>query len=312
MSTDLPHALAAAISRQLESGEPTSFRRVGGGDINLAGVVETSSGDRLFLKWNPAAPVGLFHAEADGLDALRAAADDNVVVPAVRGFGEAEGVSWLLTDYIERGGGRPEGGRHVASEGGQPGWGARLGRGLAAIHRDRGGGFGWSRDNFIGHLPQANAPTEDWASFWRDRRIGPQLRAAAESGHLRGRQLAGLDRLLDRTSEALAGADADGPSLLHGDLWGGNVMEAAAGRAAVYDPAVYRGHREVDLAMSELFGFPGDFLPAYLEVWPVPEAYASHRRDLYQLYYLLAHVNLFGAGYVAPSLAAARRVLAVV
>jgi fructosamine-3-kinase len=318
MSIELPAGMVEAVAGGLEAGgRITSVAAVSGGDINEAARVDLDSGERYFLKWNRAGPRGMFAAEADGLAALHAAASDDLLVPHVRATGVSGGVAWLIMDHIES---APPGALRRG-----PSWGVRLGRGLAALHSGSvelesrraadgvlGGSYGWTRDNFIGSLPQANAPTRRWATFWRDRRIGPQVRQAADAGALSGEGLGDLERLLDRMEAALAGAEADGPSLLHGDLWGGNVMAAADGRAAIYDPAVYRGHREVDLAMSELFGFTSDFMPAYRETWPPAPEYDAYRRDLYQLYYLLAHVNLFGAGYVAPSVAAARRVLAAI
>jgi len=288
-----------------------AVRSVGGGDINEAAAVTTSAGKKLFLKWNDSAPDGLFEAEADGLSALgatigRAATGDHIMVPAVVALGRVEGTAWLLMDFI----GADSSGRgsHAEST-----WDESLGRGLAAIHRappGLGRGFGWHRDNFIGRLPQVNRITDDWTEFWRDRRIAPQVRRAAGSGLLDSPAVDILDRLIDRMPAALEGAAHEGPSLLHGDLWGGNAMAAGDGRAAIYDPAIHVGHREVDLAMSELFGFPGRFLPAYRESFPVDELYDIRRRDLYQLYYLLVHVNLFGRSYVGSSVAAARRVLA--
>ncbi len=185
----------------------------------------------------------------------------------------------------------------------------RLGRGLAALHRaGRADGWGWMEDNFIGPLPQANAPAASWAEFWRTRRLEPQLELARRGGRMPGKA-AEWDRLMDRLPELLAPAEADGPSLLHGDLWGGNVL-AAPGGPAIIDPAVYRGHREADLAMTELFGGFGDgFRAAYREAWPLQPGYPA-RRAVYQLWYLLIHVNLFGGGYGARTAAVLREALA--
>ena len=133
------------------------------------------------------------------------------------------------------------------------------------------------------------------------------MRAARDRGHLIGAGV--LDELADRIPQMLNASLPDGPSLLHGDLWGGNAFPDAQGRPVIIDPAVYRGDPEVDLAMSELFGFPSGFHSAYRAVRPVDQGYEDVRRDLYQLYYLLVHVTLFGSGYEAPALAAARRVL---
>jgi fructosamine-3-kinase len=224
-------------------------------------------------------------------------------VPEVLGVGDAvgDGPGWQLLEFIERG---PD----VST------YGERLGRGLALLHSAQGhgsNGYGWTRDNFIGALPQANPPAESWAAFWRDARLAPQLEVARQAGHFGGEAGQAMDRLVESVERALEGAEAERPSLLHGDLWSGNAYPGPAGEPVLIDPAVYRGNREVDLAMSELFGgFPASFLRAYQEVRPLSSDYARVRRALYQLYYLLVHVNLFGGGYVGSSLQAARAVLA--
>lgn len=189
------------------------------------------------------------------------------------------------------------------------GFGERLGHGLAAMHRSgRADGWGWAEDNFIGPLPQANGRTASWAELWRARRLEPQLDLARRAGRMPGRA-ADWDRLMDRLPDLLAPAEADGPSLLHGDLWGGNVLAAARGPALI-DPAVYRGHREADLAMTELFGgFGAGFRAAYEEAWPLGPGYPA-RRAVYQLWYLLIHVNLFGGGYGARTEGVLREALA--
>jgi len=276
------------FGRRIERATP-----VGGGCINNGARVTTDSGAVLFLKWNRSAPVGMFEAEADGLTALAAASTLRVPSPLVWSAATG-GASWLLMEHVGSG---------AAAEATQ----ATLGAGLAAMHaRDVGPAFGWHRDNWIGSLDQANAASERWGEFWRDRRIEPQLSLA------RNRGLAldeAFDALLDRIPAALD--DVQVPELVHGDLWGGNWFADESGRPVLIDPAVYRGHGEVDLAMSELFGgFGLDFYDAYEDVRPTSRAYAAYRRDLYQLYYLLVHVSLFGRAYESGSLAAARRVLA--
>jgi fructosamine-3-kinase len=148
---------------------------------------------------------------------------------------------------------------------------------------------------------------QSWAEFWRMRRLEPQLELARAAGRLPGRQ-ADWDRLMERLPALLDNAEMDGPSLLHGDLWGGNVMAAAAGPVLI-DPACYRGHREADLAMTELFGgFGPEFYAAYGEQWPLLAGY-PRRRPVYQLWYLLVHVNLFGGGYVSQTAGVLREAL---
>jgi fructosamine-3-kinase len=260
-------------------------------------------GEVFFAKWNPAPLPGFFATEARGLRAL--AASGALRVPEVMGYGEGEGgdPGWLALEFIPQG--SPA-----------PGYGEALGRGLAALHRvgaegdggmeapgvethegaaegeetegEKAGGYGWEENNYIGALPQSNDPGTEWADFWRDERILPQVERAREAGHFQGRESEELDMLLEALPRILEGAGDDGPSLLHGDLWSGNVYPGPEGEPVLIDPSVYRGHREVDLAMSELFG----------------------GLDAYQLYYLLVHVNLFGFGYVGSSMSAVRRLLA--
>jgi fructosamine-3-kinase len=310
----LPNSLVEPLGRALrEHGlgrRVERVREVAGGCISHGALLETDSGASLFLKWNATAPPGMFDAEADGLLALAAqgairvpapiAWRDAAVVPpepAARS-GAPGSVSWILMEYI-----RPGRASSRTEE--------RLGRALSGVHAAAGsaappGGFGWIRDNWLGSLPQANGPDPSWPTFWRERRLAPQLRLARERGHLRDGV---LDVVLDVSMAGLA--DVKRPELVHGDLWGGNWFAGPDGDPVLIDPAVYLGHGEVDLAMSELFGgFGARFYDAYREVHGITSAYQSYRRELYQLYYLLAHVNLFGASYQALALRAARRVAA--
>lgn len=289
----LPDAVRAEVEQAL--GPIRGISPVGGGCISEAHRVDTADGP-VFLKHHRHAPAGMFAAEADGLQALQAAAGDGLRVPVVLAMDAAgDGARWIALEWLEPG---PRG----------PEFGERLGRGLAALHRGANGGWGWERANFIGALAQRNEPAETWAEFWRDRRLVPQLEMVRAVGRDAG-PAREWDRLFDRLPELLALAEEDGPSLLHGDLWGGNVL-SAAGEPALVDPAVYRGHREADLAMAELFGgFDARFHAAYREAWPLLPGYAEARRPIYQLYYLLVHVNLFGGGYGAQTAAVLRKAL---
>ncbi len=265
--------------------------RVGGGCISPAGRVETSRGDRFFLKWSDgSAPEGLFIAEAESLYWLESTG--TVRVPAVI----HTGAEWLLLEWLE------PGRKSDAMM-------AELGRRLADLHTPR---ESWSSPrpmNFIGSLPQSNQPARDWPSFWRERRLRPQLELACRSGHFSDAHRRAFDALFDRLAELLAPGDEEGPSLLHGDLWNGNVHAMATGEAALVDPSCYVGHREVDLSMADLFGgFGTAFRAAYEDAWPLLPGYHEQRRPIYQLYYLLVHVNLFGAGYVAQTLDTLRSV----
>jgi fructosamine-3-kinase len=292
----IPDALRSAVEARL--GPVRGARNVGGGCINHGMRLELADGP-VFLKYNASAAPGMFAAEARGLLALREAADGELIVPRPLAWAEAEGgvPAWLAMEWLE-----------PASRSGD--FAERLGRGLAGLHglaTDDEDQWGWMEDNFIGALPQENGWAGDWPEFWRTRRLEPQLRMARSAGRLPGRE-ADWDRLFARLPDLLGDAEADGPSLLHGDLWGGNVLATADGPALI-DPAVYRGHREADLAMTELFGGFGErFYAAYRETWPLLDGYEA-RRPVYQLWYLLVHVNLFGGGYVEQTAAVLREAL---
>lgn len=303
----MPGGPPAALLRQIEAhyGSVRVVAPVGGGCINPAVRLRLAGRDA-FLKYHATPTPGVFGAEAAGLQALRRAAAA-LRVPAVLGVWDAPpGTSapgGLLLEWIE-----------PAARAGDE-FGERLGRGLAALHRAAGGGaggWGWEAEGFLGPLPQPNRPAARWADFWRERRLEPQLRRAFDAGRRIGATRE-WERLWAALPALLAPAEADGASLLHGDLWSGNVLAAAGptgAEPALVDPAVYRGHREVDLAMAELFGgFPESFLAAYCDAWPLQPGYAPGRRAAYQLYYLLVHVNLFGAGYLAATERALREAL---
>ena len=214
-----------------------------------------------FLKEGAAERADAFAAEADGLEALR----PHIRVPRVLDRGVKDGRAFILLEQLDL----KRGGDY-----------AQLGRMLAALHRQTGPRFGWHRDNYIGLAPQQNSWCDDWSDFWRERRLRPQA------------ERAGVQIDLDRIE-----LHQPQPSLLHGDLWNGNAGFTPAG-PVVYDPAVYYGDREADLAMTELFGgFPRAFYDAYNELFPLPEGY-ERRKHLYNLYHLLNHLNLFGGGYL--------------
>ena len=290
-------SIEEAAGEQELGARIVSIEPVGGGCINHGARLAFDSGADTFVKWNASAPPGMFEAEAAGLDALRRAAaqtDSTLVVPTAIARGATPGGAWFLMDYVAPG--RPA-----------PTTSECLGRGLALLHstaeteRD----FGHAHDNWIGSLPQSNRAHDSWAGFWAEERIGPQLELARREGACSDPV---FDRLLSVVPDAVAGVLT--PALLHGDLWSGNVFTSGDGMPVLIDPAVYRGDGEVDLAMTELFGgFDRRFYDAYAEVRPRSDAYESHRRALYQLYYLLVHVNLFGGGYEASARSAARRVV---
>lgn len=286
-------SLAAAIGLLGDGLRVRDEQPVYGGDINRAYKLTLSDGSAVFLKSNTIGNLSFFAAEAKGLHALANAKAIGVPRPVAYGTDEAQGISFLLMEYLEP---APK----VADY-----W-EEFGHELAALHRAdcsgaAGGRFGFAEDNYIGATPQRNTPTADWISFFRDCRLGPQLRMADHyfdpDTRRRGtRLLEGLERYL---------TEPENPSLLHGDLWSGNAICGPDGKAWIMDPAVYVGHHEADLAMTELFGgFPGVFYQSYAEVDPIDAGYRD-RRDLYNLYHLLNHLNLFGRSY----LGAVRRIL---
>jgi fructosamine-3-kinase len=231
--------------------------------------------------------------EKDGLAAL--AATGTVRTPRCLEEGRDETRAWLLLEWLDLGA------LDARS-------GAALGAALAALHRVRQPRFGWARDNFIGGSVQPNGWSDDWLDFWRRKRLEPQLRLAAANRL--------PSRLIDRGERLAADCDAffrtyaPEKSLLHGDLWGGNASALPDGTPVVFDPAVYVGDREADLAMTALFGgFPADFHSAYRAAWPVDDGYRV-RRDFYNVYHVLNHANLFAGGYVRQAHELVERVIA--
>lgn len=292
-------SLPAEVRRGVEArlGPIRVLGSVGGGCIHPALRIATASGD-LFLKYGRGTGPGFFAVEAEGLRQLKEAAT-RLRVPAVEGHSDGEdgeGFGWLALEWLEPGRRGPDFAR-------------RLAEGVAELHASRSGGWGWERDGFIGTLPQCNQLAPDWPTFWWSRRLEPQLEQARARGTIPGSDDE-WGRLHHSLPALLGPAEAEGPSLLHGDLWGGNILATASGDPGIVDPAVYLGHREVDLAMSELFGgFPSEFYEAYDALRPLQPGYRETRRSIYQLYFLLVHVNLFGEGYVGRTAATLRSVL---
>ena len=284
------------ILEQLGKGPPVKIHPVGGGCISDAQIALFADGSGAFVKRRQGFP-GMFECEATGLRAL--AATGAIRVPEVL----AVSGDSLVLEWIQP---APKGRYFFES----------FGRSFAALHTHRGPACGFSQDNFIGSTPQINTPTGrdwfvaseapdpvgnglDWPEFFLERRLRFQVRLAADRGY--GHD---LERLLDRSEtrivELLAAA-VEPPSLLHGDLWGGNFIVDERGEACLIDPAVYYGHREADLAMTRLFGgFSPAFYAAYDEAAPLADGHAE-RLPMYQLYHLLNHLNLFGGGYYAQS-----------
>ncbi|MDO9222050.1 MAG: fructosamine kinase family protein [Thiobacillus sp.] len=278
--------LASAIADAIAGATGSSFSGaaltpIGGGDINQAFCIG-SGARRYFVKTNHAERLPMLEAEADALRALDAT--HSVRVPQPITSGTAAGQAFLVLEYLDLCG---------------SGDAALLGEQLAQLHRVPHTRFGWVHDNWIGSTPQMNAWQHDWIAFWRDQRLGFQLNLAARNGFGGALQRDG-ESLLQRL-DGLFDGYAPAPSLLHGDLWGGNHGYLADGTPVIFDPALYVGDRECDLAMSELFGgFAPAFYAAYRASWPLDAGYAV-RKTLYNLYHILNHANLFGGGYAAQA-----------
>ncbi len=274
----------SSVGEQISAATAVSFqvrsqRLVGGGCINTAYVIE-GGGCNYFVKTNTPDKLGMFAAEAAGLDEITETGAVRVPKPVC--WGVAGNQAFLVLEYIRLGGD----GRGAAE---------RLGGELARMHRFTSPRFGWRCDNTIGSTLQVNEESGDWVGFWREHRLGYQLRLASRNGY------EGCLRDLGERLGADLGAFFQGyapqPSLLHGDLWCGNVAADKNGRPVIFDPAVYYGDREADLAMTELFGgFSAGFYGMYRDAWPLDPGYGV-RRDLYNLYHVLNHLNLFGGGY---------------
>ena len=253
---------------------------IAGGDINAAFRLSGEQ-DTYFVKLNRPGLLAMFEAEAAGL--IEMAKTHTVGVPGVIFAGTTAEHAFLVLEHIDFGS------ASKASE-------RILGQQLAQLHRQKQPYFGWHRDNNIGSTLQLNGHYADWPGFWREQRLGFQLKLAAEQGYggrlqTTGEQLcSSLERFFDTYSPK--------PSLLHGDLWAGNAAVDSQGRPVIFDPACYYGDREADLAMTELFGgFSADFYAAYSDVWPLDSSYRV-RKTLYNLYHILNHLNLFGGGYL--------------
>lgn len=253
---------------------------VGGGSINHALKIRTTAG-HFFLKYNDNGRYpGMFEAEAKGLKLLSAAA--SMKVPEVIATGISGNTAWLLLEYLETG---PE----------KPYFWEDFGQSLAALHAHSAEKFGLDHDNYIGSLAQSNKSHDSWVSFFTGERLIVQTRLARDAGLLDRSQLQAFDRLYIRLDDILP---EEPPALLHGDLWSGNYLSGAHGKACLIDPAVYYGHREMDIAMTRLFGgFHFNFYAAYTKSWPL-EAGWQARVEICNLYPLLVHLNLFGSGYL--------------
>ena len=292
--TSLAQALVSLFGNSVSI---TQTDRLSGGDINKAYALTLNTGDRIFMKANSKTNVDFFTAESAGLSAIASTA--TIATPEIICTGtdddEDVGYSFLLLKFIKSAKARND-------------YWEILGQELAALHKadtkalwpndTNCGAFGFFQDNFIGASQQVNTPCPSWISFFRDNRLAPQFKAA--DSYFSPEEKNKISKLLDHLDNFLL--EPSKPSLLHGDLWSGNVMCGPKGKAMLIDPAAYIGHAEADLAMTQLFGgFPQKFYDAYEQANPLEEGY-ENRRDLYNLYQLLNHLNLFGPTYLGPVL----------
>lgn len=285
--------IAGEISRSTDNRfEIIDRRSIGGGCINQAYII-ASKAERYFIKLNEKSRVEMFAVEARGLQEM--AATKTIKVPLPICWGMVNENSYLVLECLD-----------LTSRGNSSNW-VEMGRNLAVMHDYRMSNtpqFGWHIDNTIGSTPQLNTWENDWAIFFKNHRLGYQLQLARHKGG----NFPQADRLLAAIPDLLAN-HLPQPALVHGDLWGGNASFTTAGIPVIFDPATYWGDREVDLAMTELFGgFPAAFYQGYESVYPLDPGYAR-RKQLYNIYHILNHYNLFGGSYQSQANSAIERLL---
>ena len=284
--TEIEHNISASLGQAFHLKNRSS---VSGGDINQAylieGAIENYEQTHFFVKLNQINRLEMFQAEAAGLQEIERS--QTIRVPRVICSGAAEQQSYLVLESLSL---------SVA----QAGSAVQLGQQLALMHKNSvAKKFGWSQANTIGSTPQINTQTDSWLDFWQEHRLGFQLDLAKQNGASqfllsKGEKLLGSLSLFFNDYQPQA-------SLLHGDLWSGNYGYLESGEAVIFDPAVYYGDREADIAMTELFGgFPTEFYRAYNDILPLDKGYKK-RKILYNLYHVLNHFNLFGGGYATQA-----------
>lgn len=260
--------------------EVHAVKNLSGGCINNAALITTGKGP-FFMKWNHQEKHEMFLAESKGLALLKR--HSQFVVPEVLGCGIVENKSYLILEFIE-------------SAPTDQGYWVTMGRNLAGLHRNRSDSFGLSHHNYIGSLHQNNSAKGNWIDFFIENRLEAQLQLALNNGLITMEYMLGFRKVYDRFEDIFPSAQ---PSLLHGDLWSGNVMVASNGMPVLIDPATYYGHREIEIAFTRLFGgFDQAFYASYQEAYPMETGF-DRRVDLYNLYPLLVHLNLFGPSYLA-------------
>ncbi|MCK5394770.1 MAG: fructosamine kinase family protein [Gammaproteobacteria bacterium] len=276
------------------TGQVFSVRQqqsLAGGSINNAFLLTGDNGEQHFVKTNQTGRKDMFEAEAKGL--LEMSSSKTIKVPKPVCFGDDGVHSYIVMEYLD-----------LAGQANQ----SLLGEQLAAMHRVTTEQFGWNIHNTIGATHQSNTWQDNWLDFWREQRLGYQLRLAAENGY--GGELQSLgEKLLIEMPKLFTGREVK-PSMLHGDLWGGNVAGLKDGTPVIYDPAFYYGDREADLAMTYVFGgFGPDFYASYQDAFPLDDGFFV-RKTFYNIYHIINHLNMFGGGYHSQSVNMLEQVLA--
>ena len=262
---------------------------LGGGCINEAKKLVTTAGN-WFVKLNTSDFADIFSIESDALEELSQTQTIRVPKPIVHGI--SKGKAFLVLEYIQL-------------ESAQPGSQAKAGEQLAKLHQNTASQFGWKQDNVIGATLQINKWNDSWIDFYREHRLQYQFDLAKRNG----KTFAGADVLLDGLDSFFVDYEPE-PSLLHGDLWGGNMSFDVYGNPVIYDPATYYGDRETDIAFTEMFGgFSPGFYQAYDQAWPLDSGFST-RKELYNLYHYLNHHNLFGGGYANTAQSIITRLIA--
>ncbi len=273
-------SLFSFISTSLFSSDPVvSTQPQSGGCLNQVYTLQTRSGKKALLKFNSFDKPKAFRLEAEALDLIRSV---SISTPRVIDYGRKDDLDYLVLEYIEKG--VPV--THY--------W-TRFGESLAKLHSNTQPEHGWKEDNYIGPLTQHNRYTKSWIEFFIQSRLEPQLKTAVDEKKMNEVHAKQFHRLFSKLDQYIP---EESPALLHGDLWSGNILIDAKGLPVVIDPALYYGHREIELAYTQLFDrFDKEFYHAYESVFPLIPGFTERIR-LHQLYPLMVHVNLFGGGYV--------------
>lgn len=277
ISAGIQDALAGLLGEKIEAG---SVKPLGGGCIHQACRFEAAE-QTWFLKHNHIGEAANFKAEKLGLETL--AATGAIRVPQSLVFGQTVKEAFLLMEFVESG---PRTSKFWTD----------FGHSLANLHRQTQPCFGLGTDNFIGRLPQSNQENASWPEFFINQRLQPLVKRAFDSGLLDAAHVTGFDDLIHKISQLIP---TEPPALLHGDLWSGNFLCDAAEQPVLIDPAVYYGHREAEIAFTRMFGgFSPLFYDAYAASYPLEPGWQD-REELFNLYPLLVHLNLFGKSYLA-------------